>query len=435
MQVQKTVFISYRRTNIYMARAVQSFLKLHGFDVFLDFESIDSGDFGQIILNQIAARAHFLIILTPSALERCLDPNDWLRKEIEHAVDLKRNIVPLLFEGFDFRMAVPYLSPKMQLLPNYNGLTVPPDYFDEALERLINRYLNKPLELILHPVSKNEEKVVEAKLKAVENTPPPDPLLVKAEEFYERGVQQHALGNYKEAVEEFSRAILLNDNSAQAYAKRGSANFNLGNNKQARLDWTEAVKRGANDTRIHFIHSLYANYIERNFQVALEEANQDVVINPYAPDAYMNRGNVKRRLGYYEDAISDYDRAIKINPLYAAAYFNRADTKDALLDYSGAIADYDTAIEINSQDASSYLNRGTIKEGLQDYHGAIADYDQAIALNPQYALAYNNRGEIFDELGNYQKARADFETALRLNPEDQLAQKNLNLLHEKLKKK
>ena len=67
MQVQKTVFISYRRTNIYMARAVYANLRANGYDAFLDYQSLESGDFSQSLLNQIAARAHFVVILTPSA--------------------------------------------------------------------------------------------------------------------------------------------------------------------------------------------------------------------------------------------------------------------------------------------------------------------------------------------------------------------------------
>src|SRR5215813_526683 len=104
MTEHKTVFISYRRTNIYIARAVYQDLRANGYDVFLAFQSIDSGDFSQVILNQIAARAHFVLILTPSALERCVNSDDMLRLEIEHAIDLKRNFVPLIFEGFDYKL-------------------------------------------------------------------------------------------------------------------------------------------------------------------------------------------------------------------------------------------------------------------------------------------------------------------------------------------
>ena len=101
-RIEKTVFLSYRRTNTPWALAIFQNLTQHGYDVFFDYDGIASGDFERVILANITARAHFLVLLTPSALERCGDPADWLRREIETALANHRNIVPLLLEGFDF---------------------------------------------------------------------------------------------------------------------------------------------------------------------------------------------------------------------------------------------------------------------------------------------------------------------------------------------
>ena len=101
--IEKTVFLSYRRTNYYCALSIFQDLTQHGYDVFFDFTSIAGGSFERVILENITSRAHFLVLLTPSALERCADPSDWLRREIETALANKRNIVPLMVEGFDLR--------------------------------------------------------------------------------------------------------------------------------------------------------------------------------------------------------------------------------------------------------------------------------------------------------------------------------------------
>src|SRR5205809_2011470 len=102
-RIEKTVFMSYRRTNAPWALAIFQYLTHHGYDVFIDYSGIASGDFESVILGNIKARAHFLVLLTPSALERCGEPGDWLRREIETALELKRNIVPLMLEGFRLR--------------------------------------------------------------------------------------------------------------------------------------------------------------------------------------------------------------------------------------------------------------------------------------------------------------------------------------------
>src|SRR5690349_23923430 len=100
--IENTVFISYRRTNFFAALAIFQNLTQHGYDVFIDYQGIASGDFERVILENIRARAHFLVLLTPSALDRSDTPGDWLRREIEEALETKRNIVPLMLEGFDF---------------------------------------------------------------------------------------------------------------------------------------------------------------------------------------------------------------------------------------------------------------------------------------------------------------------------------------------
>jgi hypothetical protein len=101
-RIEKTVFISYRRTNFPWALAIFQDLTQHGYDVFFDFQGIASGDFERVVLENIRTRAHFLVLLTPSALERCGDRGDWLRREIEAALEARRNIVLLMLEGFDF---------------------------------------------------------------------------------------------------------------------------------------------------------------------------------------------------------------------------------------------------------------------------------------------------------------------------------------------
>jgi hypothetical protein len=85
-RIEKTVFISYRRTNVFGALAVYKDLTHHGIDVFIDYQKIGSGAFESIILENIRARAHFLVLLTPSALEHCDKPEDWLRREVEEAM-------------------------------------------------------------------------------------------------------------------------------------------------------------------------------------------------------------------------------------------------------------------------------------------------------------------------------------------------------------
>ncbi len=160
--IENTAFISYRRKDKYLALNVYQDLTHKGYDVFFDFTSMISGDFEQIIIGNIKARAHFIIILTPTAFDRCSEPGDWLRREIETAIDEKRNIIPLFFDDFSFTVAnvSENLTGKLKELSRYSGFNVYHDYFQEGMERLRTQYLNAPLDTVLHPVSAEVREVV-----------------------------------------------------------------------------------------------------------------------------------------------------------------------------------------------------------------------------------------------------------------------------------
>jgi len=159
----KTVFISYRRADWSAATLVFQNLSRHGFDVFIDFDGLASGDFEHAILENIRARAHFVVLLTPDALDRCDNPDDWLRREMEAAMAARRNVVPLLLDGFSFEAdaARQHLQGQLAPLSRYNALSVPHGYFDDAMERLRSKYLAVATDAVLHPPSEHAQRVAE----------------------------------------------------------------------------------------------------------------------------------------------------------------------------------------------------------------------------------------------------------------------------------
>ena len=164
-RIEKTVFISYRRANLPWALNIYQDLTYHGFDVFFDYQSIDSGAFETAIIENIKARAHFLVILTPTTLDRCNEHGDWLRREIETAINEKRNIIPIMLEGFDFGspQVINSLNGKLRTLKNYNGLRLYSEYFFEGMDRLRGRYLNIALsDVPLLPLSDDVKEITKS---------------------------------------------------------------------------------------------------------------------------------------------------------------------------------------------------------------------------------------------------------------------------------
>lgn len=417
MLVQKTVFICYRHANIYMARSVSYELEQHGFDVFLDYKSIDAGDWRKSIRAHIEARAHFLVVLTPSALERCVNPDDILRMEIEHAIDHKRNIIPLMFEGFSFEIARPYFSPKMHILPDYNALSVPDMYFEDAMERLRSRFLNVPLETVPHPdlpqpVSDPASAVIEQ----------PEAELVQAETWFERGIAKYHMARAHDSIADFTRAIELNPSYAEAYYRRGNAYQVMRQFPQAVADWERAIAHAPDDPRVPIFRSRIYR-VQNQFQQALAAADQAIARTPDNAEAYLNRGGIHQDAKRYKAAIGDFTKAVELNPQYSFAYNNRGNAHANLGDFDAAQADYDTAIRLNPGFTNAHFNRARLAARAGRTDDAMSDLNLVIEAVPTHAHALAWRAELRHKMGDSSGAQADMAAALALAPDDDVVLK------------
>ena len=315
---EKTVFISYRRSvGQYPARAIFQDLVTHGYDVFFDVESIDSGVFETIILNQIAARSHFLVILAPGSLERCVESGDWVRREIERAMELERNIVPVMFKGFSFSLEKKYLTGKLESLSSYNALNVPDDYFDEAMTKLRSRFLKQPVYGTVTSTPPSEREVVESRINAALTQPEPTSAQLSAYDFFSQGYQCYELKDLSGAVSNFTRAIEANPEFTRAYYNRGIAYLLQGNPKAAYSD------------------------LERTLQ-----------LDPNDPYAYHNRGVARHSLGDPLAALEDYDKAIALKADYTNAYFNRGLVRKQRGQLGSALDDFQMYLKLGGEQVS-----------------------------------------------------------------------------------
>ena len=143
---QYDIFISYRRDGGFnMADSIYQRLINSGYSVFLDMEQLKSGKFNTKLLAVIEQCQDFILILPPHALNRCVNEDDWVRQEIEHALKCGKNIIPIMLRGFDWPQPDELPDP-LRELPNYNGISASDhNVFVENVERLKRHFLqSKP---------------------------------------------------------------------------------------------------------------------------------------------------------------------------------------------------------------------------------------------------------------------------------------------------
>ena len=197
-------------------------------------------------------------------------------------------------------------------------------------------------------------------------------------EFY-RGNANYALGEHEKAIINYTRAIDLNPQYAEAYNNRGVANAALGKYEEAIKDYTKAIKLDSQDAEAYNNRG-FANVALKKYTEAITDFNKAIEFDSQDAKFYSNRGLLNSVLKNYEEAIKDYTEAIELDPQYVEAYNNRGIANRALGKFEEAIEDYDKAIELDPQFSTAYLNRGNANRDLENYEETIKDYIKAKKL-------------------------------------------------------
>ena len=132
------VFISYRREGGYeLARLVYEHLTSKGFHPFFDLEELSSGQLNHKLYDTIEECDNFILILNANCLDKCHNESDWVRLEIKHAIEKKKNIIPFMMGDFSW--------PKepikgLEELSNYNGVLASREYFGASIDKLSSMF-------------------------------------------------------------------------------------------------------------------------------------------------------------------------------------------------------------------------------------------------------------------------------------------------------
>jgi tetratricopeptide (TPR) repeat protein len=135
--------------------------------------------------------------------------------------------------------------------------------------------------------------------------------------YYNRGLTWYDKSEFDRAIQDYDRAVQLEQNFAQAIFSRGNA-----------YD------------------------AEGQYDRAIENYDRAISLNPHYAMAFNNRGYVWDEKHSYDRAIEDYDRAIDLNPKYAQAFNNRGVAYLKKGDCNRAIKDFDRAIELGYAEAT-----------------------------------------------------------------------------------
>lgn len=196
--------------------------------------------------------------------------------------------------------------------------------------------------------------------------------------LWERG-EAHAKGRrWKDAIADYTGAILLEPDEPQFWLSRGRVRYHIGETGRGEEDLGRGIELDPGDDR-----------------------------------SYAIRGQCRSWwCGSRDDAVADYGRAIELRPLNPTYYYNRGIVRQRLGDLARALEDFDEAVRLDPEEASYYHGRATARlydgpEG-SPLEEALPDLEEAIRLDPDTSWYRQERGYIRFCQGRWADAAEDF---------------------------
>ncbi|MFA9390288.1 MAG: tetratricopeptide repeat protein [Prolixibacteraceae bacterium] len=172
-----------------------------------------------------------------------------------------------------------------------------------------------------------------------------------------RGIFKSLIMDFSNAIDDFNKAIKLDERNLLAYFMRANAEAKMIEAIEKIADQNEMIT--ASQDKIKEYPKTKKELEEING--ALDEIFTDysvvLYMNPNFYFGYFNRGNIYCKNEKYLAAMDEYDKAIAIDPEFAEALYNRGLVKILLNDIEGGAKDLSRAGELGIEESYNVIKR------------------------------------------------------------------------------
>ena len=177
---------------------------------------------------------------------------------------------------------------------------------------------------------------------------------------FAEGVTLLHMGEYKQAVKQFSEVCATDPKNAAAYRWRGRCFSFLKDYEKAIKDYDEAVRLGTGDATVYTDRGS-AWYNKADYDKAIKDFDEAIRLIPNA-NTYRSRGHAWYNKADYDKAIEDYGESIRLIP-NADTYRERGNAWKKKQNASAATADLTTAFLLEAG-AYEEVREGDLEERL-----------------------------------------------------------------------
>lgn len=173
--------------------------------------------------------------------------------------------------------------------------------------------------------------------------------------------------DFDNAITDYTNAIELDPEYADAYNHRGIAYLSNGDIDNAIADYTKAIELDQEFTEAYKERAT-AYFSNSDFDNAITDYTKAIQLDPDDTDIYNYRGLAHFRNSEVDKATNDFSRAIQLKPDSADAYYNRGIVQLSLQNWEEAKVDLTNATK----------NGLNIATEFQEGYGSVEDFEQGM---------------------------------------------------------
>lgn len=231
------------------------------------------------------------------------------------------------------------------------------------------------------------------------------------------GVALMAVNKIDESIDNFSRAIQIKPDFAEAHNNMGIAMERHGKLTEAVSHYREALRIKPDYAEPHNNIGV-ALEKQGNFSEAIRHYFKALQISSKYASAHNNLGNAMAQQGNFETAVYHYQEALRINPRYAGAWYNLGKIYASRGKTEKAILYYEKALQLNPNMADALYNLSWIyvtNEKFRNSEKAV-NLAEKLCILQKYnqPLSLDVLAAAYAEAGNFDKAVLTVQKGLEL---------------------
>lgn len=158
-------------------------------------------------------------------------------------------------------------------------------------------------------------------------------------------------------------------------------------------------------------------HLDDNFQVAVEECEAALTLQPKLATAYNHLARALHNIGQLDNALGAFQRAVALHDDYPQAWHNLGHALRAQGQIEPAIEAFERAVALSPGYRLARLNLGITLFNLDRGVEALACFDALLAREPRDAEAMMYAGLSLQLLGRFDEAKQRYEQAIALAPD------------------